>query len=245
MSRHTHNTEKSNQDSTKRSYNWGTIAYPESIKENWIEELQIQGIQTAISPLHDRDVTDSGEPKKPHYHVIFHFTTLKSQQQVRDIVSSIGAVGAEMIKSLKGSVQYLSHLNSPDKAQYNLADIQTLCGFDIGKYLPKADRYDMHKDIYAFIDANCISEYHELCTALVVAVESGELTREHYKSVVSNAFHWNSFLRSAQSLHAKRVRDKQNQELFELAEREQQRRIEMNSPTLEWKQVSLRWEDIH
>ena len=53
-----------------RSRGWACIVYPESAPENWTETLNEAHIETLISPLHDKDVTAEGSPKKPHYHVL-------------------------------------------------------------------------------------------------------------------------------------------------------------------------------
>lgn len=45
--------------------NWAFLVYPESAPENWLQILQATGLQCAISPLHDRDLNATGEPKRP------------------------------------------------------------------------------------------------------------------------------------------------------------------------------------
>ena len=50
--------------------NWAFVVYPESAPSDWIEQLQLSGAQFAISPLHDKDLNATGEPKKAHWHVI-------------------------------------------------------------------------------------------------------------------------------------------------------------------------------
>ena len=54
--------------------NWAFVLYPESAPKDWREQLQLTGLQCAISPLHDRDTNPTGEPKKPHYHVILTYS---------------------------------------------------------------------------------------------------------------------------------------------------------------------------
>ena len=50
--------------------NWAFVLYPESAPKDWREQLAKSGIQCAVSPLHDKDLDPTGNPKKPHYHVI-------------------------------------------------------------------------------------------------------------------------------------------------------------------------------
>ena len=47
--------------------NWAFVVYPESAPSDWIEQLQLSGAQFAISPLHDKDLNATGEPKKAHW----------------------------------------------------------------------------------------------------------------------------------------------------------------------------------
>ena len=44
--------------------NWTFVLYPESAPSDWIEQLKLSGLMCAVSPLHDKDVNPTGEPKK-------------------------------------------------------------------------------------------------------------------------------------------------------------------------------------
>lgn len=122
--------------SAGRSYNWATIGYAESLKPDFKEILESLAVPVAISPLHDKDVNKDGTPKKPHYHILFHFTTLKSRAQVREITDRIASVGQENVQSLEGYALYLTH-EGTDKAQYAREDVLCMGGFDIKKYWNK------------------------------------------------------------------------------------------------------------
>lgn len=120
-----------------RSYNWATIGYVESLKPDFKEILETLAIPVAISPLHDKDVNKDGSAKKPHYHILFHFSTLKSRAQVREITDAIASVGQENVQSLEGYSLYLTHEGCADKAQYSREDVVCMGGFDIQKYWNK------------------------------------------------------------------------------------------------------------
>ena len=47
-----------------RARAWTFIVYPESAPENWRDVLDRFHLQWACSPLHDRDVNATGEPKR-------------------------------------------------------------------------------------------------------------------------------------------------------------------------------------
>lgn len=157
----------------RRSYNWATIIYPESVHDDYMDIIERSGVQAVISPLHDKDELESPPPdgtspfKKPHYHIIFHFSSLKSQAQVREFVESFGGVGAESVKSMDGSVVYLWHGNSPDKAQYDKADCFCINGFKVERYMPKLDRDVGFAEVIKYIEMTGEVYYSDLICNLI------------------------------------------------------------------------------
>ena len=113
-----------------RTRNFATVVYPESAPEDWQEILSQQFVPAFISPLHDKDVNPTGEPKKPHYHVVLMFDGVKTREQAQDIISKLNGVGCEVIQSIRGYARYLCHLDNPEKAQYKQEDVRSLCGAD-------------------------------------------------------------------------------------------------------------------
>lgn len=158
--------ENSADPSEKRSYNWATIVYPESAPQNWQDVLLQIGFPCCISPLHDKDLKDDGSLKKPHYHVVFHFPTKKSSDQLKDMISLFGGVGHQRVDSIRGAVQYQVHLNHPDKAQYSQSDIVDLCGFNSHQYFKvKID------DDLAFVKlVNLVEDYNLTCYSQLVRI---------------------------------------------------------------------------
>lgn len=125
----------------KRSRNWLFIVYPQDLDDGWQSRLEEDGFVGFISPLHDKDVYESGEHKgelkKPHYHVMLQFKNARYYSAVLAAVqNSIGkdSTGHQAVSVLKtpvsvsASYAYLSHENSPDKAHYNKDDIVPLNG---------------------------------------------------------------------------------------------------------------------
>lgn len=154
-----------------RSRNWGTIVYDESVNPDYLRILEESGIEAVISPLHDKDKVsddpDCQEYKKPHRHVILKYSGLKSRKQVKEFVSAFGGVGAEAIKSMPGSVQYLWHANNPEKAQYDKNDCVCLNGFRLEKYMPKLDRDDGYCQVIGYIEENDITHYSALMRDII------------------------------------------------------------------------------
>lgn len=125
-----------------RTRNYATVVYPESAPENWLIILEQLFVPCLISPLHDRDVNSTGEPKKSHYHVLFMFDCVKTKEQVKVIIEQIGGVGCEAVNSLRGYARYLLHLDNPEKAQYNIGDVRQFGGVDYRKIISLASDID-------------------------------------------------------------------------------------------------------
>ena len=142
----------------KRVRSWATVVYPESAPEHWMELLGEQCIPVMISPLHDADVNPTGEPKKPHYHVLFVFDGKKSKAQVSEYVVLVGGVGIEPVGSTRGYARYLCHLDNPEKAQYNPQDVKCYGGADymgiiglaIDKYVAIGEMIDFCDETHTY-----------------------------------------------------------------------------------------------
>ena len=82
---------KSQAKREQRTRNFATVVYPESAPSDWIDKLDQLHVAALISPLHDKDTNPSGEPKKPHYHVLLMFEGVKDYEtQVKPIFAEIG-----------------------------------------------------------------------------------------------------------------------------------------------------------
>lgn len=127
--------------STKRSIYWASIVYPESakMKVNEIKEhFNQRSIGFYLSPLHDKDVDEDGKPKKPHYHLLLKFSSLKSQSQVQIICGAITDVEPIIISNFKMYGRYLLHLDNKEKYQYNQDEVVT--NLDYTVFLEKEQR---------------------------------------------------------------------------------------------------------
>ena len=122
---------KSQAKREQRTRNFATVVYPESAPSDWIDKLDQLHVAALISPLHDKDTNPSGEPKKPHYHVLLMFEGVKDYEtQVKPIFAEIGGVGREMVNSARGYARYLCHLDNPEKAQYEPSEVRCMGGAD-------------------------------------------------------------------------------------------------------------------
>lgn len=153
----------SSKKGTSRTRNFACVVYPESAPSDWYDILVAQFIPAFISPLHDNDINPTGEPKKPHYHVILLFDGVKTTEQVKVIFDLIGGVGCEIVQSIRGYARYLCHLDNPEKAQYSTEDVKALCGADyMGVIGLSIDRYKAISEMIDYCIENHIHSYSKL-----------------------------------------------------------------------------------
>ena len=147
----------------KRTRNFATVVYPDSAPDNWQEILINQFVQSFISPLHDKDLDPDGNLKKPHWHVLIMFDSVKTVEQAKEFFSLIGGVGMEIVQSARGYARYLCHMDNPEKFQYNPEQVRSLCGADYLSLIGLAiDKYKAITDIVTFCRYNGITEYCDL-----------------------------------------------------------------------------------
>lgn len=142
---------------------FGTIIYVESAPTNWQDILAELQVPCFISPYHDKDFTAEGEPKKPHYHILFNFSGKKSPEQVMKIVESIGGVGLKFLDDLRGSARYLCHLDNPEKALYKPNDVKCLGGLDYFECCNTVmDRYNTILEMKQYCVDNNVTNFADL-----------------------------------------------------------------------------------
>lgn len=155
--------EDEKKSSKGRTRNYATVVYSESAPVDWEDILASHLVPAFISPYHCDDVNPTGEHKKEHYHVIIMFDSVKTAAQAREVFDTIGGVGCEPIKSIRGYARYLCHLDNPEKAQYDVNAVRSLCGADYMETIQLiSDRYAAIKEMMFFCKDNHICSYAEL-----------------------------------------------------------------------------------
>lgn len=131
--------------------NWSVLAYPESFS-NAIDFLKEQHIQF-VAILHNKDKKEDGTYKKPHWHIVIKSSGPLTEKTVRTRLGMPvdgkddpnGFQRLQQVYDLKGAVRYLTHVDHPEKEQYNTSDLITT--FDVSKYftqdLPKITPIDI------------------------------------------------------------------------------------------------------
>lgn len=157
-----------NKNSTTRSTWWSFLLYPDSLPDNWLEYLEDLHLSIALSPLHDKDTTkdDTGAEilKKPHYHGLIQFDSLKSRSQVEDILSPLNAPLPVITLSPNSYFRYFCHMDDKNKYQYNINDITYFGSFDRNFLENNASSIDIRikMDICQFVIDNDITSISSL-----------------------------------------------------------------------------------
>lgn len=149
--------------------NWAFIVYLDSAPDNWRDLLQETGCKFAISPYHDKDINPDGSVKKAHYHVIVCYDGPTSYNVILRITQLINATIPQPLEQIRGYYRYFTHMDNPEKYQYNESDITTINGFDINNYIEmtytEISRYLL--EIQQLIRKEEIEEYSVLLDYLV------------------------------------------------------------------------------
>lgn len=147
-----------------RSRSWSFLVYPESAPENWRDLLDEQHIAWVESPLHDKDINPTGEPKKPHYHIFLTFEGKKSYEQILEVIQCTNGTIPQRVNNQRSLIRYFAHIDNPEKAQYNLTEIVCHGGVDIGDLLTigSGEKQTYIKEMMDFVRNNDIEEFYEL-----------------------------------------------------------------------------------
>lgn len=147
-----------------KSREWWAVGYPESLPENWREQVQEYFLETYISPLHDRDLNPDGTPKKPHYHVVLVWPGPTTYSRALEVFKSCGLVMQhKVIGSLRGVCRYLCHLDNPEKAQYSVDDVESYNGGDYQAMINlPTEKYGFIREMQEWCDKYHIYSYGQL-----------------------------------------------------------------------------------
>lgn len=176
----------------KKRY-WAAVLYPESAPENWKEQLSLSGLSVAISPLHDKDIDATGEPKKPHYHLILCYQGPTTFNAVNAFMGRLNQPIPQPLESVKGYYRYLTHKDNPDKYQYDEHEISTINGFNILDFVEMTGRevdeikiriFDLIRqlDIFEYCDLLDFLRDNELLAEFRIASTQTILFNNYIKS---------------------------------------------------------------
>ena len=169
--------------------NWTFVLYPDSAPADWKEKIKLSGLMCAISPLHDKDLNPTGEPKKAHYHVLLVYSGPTTYNSVAKFTASLNATIPQALESVRGMYRYFSHKDNPEKYQYNEGEISTINGFNIADLveLSKSEVNELKASILGYVRRLCITEYSDLIDFLL----DNQMLAE-YDVAINNTFFFNT-----------------------------------------------------
>lgn len=179
-------------ENTKKR-NWTFVLYPESAPKDWLEQLKLSGLMAAVSPLHDKDLNPTGEPKKAHHHVLLVYSGPTTYNAVSKFTASLNSTVPQALESVRGMYRYFSHKDNPEKYQYDEGDIITVNGFNIADLveLTKSEVNEIKRSVLQLIREVGICEYAGLVDFLV----DNELWAE-YDVAINNTLFFNTYITS-------------------------------------------------
>lgn len=170
--------------------------YEDSCKKGWKEELENMHVK-ALWIYHDKDVTEGGEMKKPHFHVMIMLDGSVGFSTARDIGKKFGAANdyIELIRSRGGYARYMCHLDQPNKYQYEIELLQELGGINkmdlIGE--EREDKAEIAREVLKFCRERKIWHYcdiidycfenNEIWANLMLDIRFGRLIQDYIKSL--------------------------------------------------------------
>ena len=186
--------------------NWTFVLYEDSCAKDWEDYLISTGVPFSYA-YHDKDFTEIGEPKKPHYHVVICFDGPITYTNVSNYAKRVGAANdvVQPVGSVRGIVRYFCHKDNPDKFQYSEDIIQCRNGFDPSDYfsLTVTQQKAFKRKVTIFIRDNNIEEYAELIDTLMDSEED-----DMYDIASQNTFFFTQYIKSRR--HKKIIKKNEN-----------------------------------
>ena len=169
------------------------VLYPESAPNDWREILTQTGLQCAVSPLHDKDLNPTGEPKKAHYHIIMCYSGPTSFNVVKALCDELRQPIPQALEQIRGYYRYLTHKDNPEKYQYSEEEITTVNGFNISDYvdLTKSEVTEIKKRLQMLIRNMNFMEYSDFMDYL----QDNELSFE-YDVASNNTYFFEKYISS-------------------------------------------------
>lgn len=106
-------------ESDKSRYrNFKLLLYKDNSQHMEVLDFLISSNYSYLYVLHDKDVLETGELCKPHYHVLLKFTDAKSISALSKIIG----LDSQFIRKADPNefIEYMTHKYQPNKFQYDL-----------------------------------------------------------------------------------------------------------------------------
>lgn len=134
--------DEKNRKGKQRCIWWGYL-YEDSAPDNFLDLMRESGLE-GLAVKHDKDLTASDELKETHWHVVVRFSHAVAAKEAKEVLCSFGCKEASVQyrDSWTAVARYLCHLDDPNKAQYDPAEVVEFGGADYLNAISRtADKY--------------------------------------------------------------------------------------------------------
>ena len=163
----------------KKSKYFCCVLYPDSSTydvDKVIKSLADEHLTFAVSPIHDRDLEDDGSFKKAHFHLLLAYSSATTLNNIRCWFNVCGLPENELhsvrvCASGCGYYRYLTHMDNPEKAQYDFNDIRIFNDSDglFYKFSKTAsEKIDELVRIFQIVDELNTISFHSLIQYLML-----------------------------------------------------------------------------
>lgn len=182
--------------------------YPESMVENWEEEIgDILQVPYAYC-IHNQCVDQQGEPRKNHVHIMIAYANTTTYKAVMSVFEKLGTVNkVERVHNVRHMYNYLIHdtetCKKKGKHLYSQKERITGNNFDIGAYeqIGVVDKENIILEIRKLIKSFDFQDFSELDDYM-----ADNFDLEHNTVFRQNYGYFNSIV-AGRYLHAKRLRE--------------------------------------
>lgn len=148
---------------------WTAVMYPESMVENWEEEIgDILQVPYAYC-IHNQCVDQQGEPRKNHVHIMIAYANTTTYKAVMSVFEKLGTVNkVERVHNVRHMYNYLIHdtetCKKKGKHLYSQKERITGNNFDIGAYeqIGVVDKENIILEIRKLIKSFDFQDFSEL-----------------------------------------------------------------------------------
>lgn len=187
---------------------WTAVMYPESMVENWEEEIgDILQVPYAYC-IHNQCVDQQGEPRKNHVHIMIAYANTTTYKAVMSVFEKLGTVNkVERVHNVRHMYNYLIHdtetCKKKGKHLYSQKERITGNNFDIGAYeqIGVVDKENIILEIRKLIKSFDFQDFSELDDYM-----ADNFDLEHNTVFRQNYGYFNSIV-AGRYLHAKRLRE--------------------------------------
>ena len=120
--------------------------------------------------LHDKDLTEDGELKKPHYHFLFYIG--ENARHVESIAKEIG-IPSNYLEGCnkKNMLLYLIHFRDKDKTQYKIEAVKGELKDELQKLINKENQ-DVEQELLKIIQLIKEKEINTITDLMIYSIEN-------------------------------------------------------------------------